>query len=127
MERLNRAERRRNGLGKETKWITQPSPKSSGRFSGWLGEMDRAYSNGKYAVMIRTIETEWGTVDHACIRNVASSDIPWRDKQKIKNELFGQDRTAIEVFPTEEDLVDAANMYHLWIFKKGFKLPFGLK
>jgi len=132
--KLNRAERRRNerenanNKPKSNNWITKPSPKQLKQGSGWFGELDRAYVdiNSEYAVMVRTISTKWGTVDHACIRNTKSTDIPWREKQRIKNELFGQDRTAIEVFPAEIDLVDEANMYHLWVFEKGVKLPFGL-
>ena len=53
-------------------------------------------------------------------------DIPWSIKQAIKNELFGEDRLAIEVFPTEKALVDIMDCYHLWVFPKGFKLPFGI-
>jgi hypothetical protein len=125
---MNRAERRR--LTREGQqpgqWERRPSPKELGRGSGWFGELDRAFTDGKYAVMIRTIDTEWGKVEHACIRNIGSTDIPWRDKQKIKNELFGRERVAVEVFPAESDLVDEANMYHLWVLPFGFNIPFGL-
>ncbi|MCZ8516830.1 hypothetical protein O9H85_31595 [Paenibacillus filicis] len=107
-------------------WIGKPSPKSMRVGMGWFGEMNKAFSDGKYAVMTRTIETEWGTIEHACMRNAVNSDIPWAEKQRIKNELFGPDRTAIEVFPAEVDLVDEANMYHIWILPRGMKLPFGL-
>ena len=107
-------------------WKEEPSPKASGIKNGWLGEMDRAYTNGKYAVMIRTIHTMIGKVEHACIRNTGNTDIPWSEKQKIKNELFGKERVAVEVFPAESELVDESGMYHLWVFAEGDKLPFGL-
>lgn len=123
---MNRAERRRQGIGKETEWIQQPPPKLLKKGTGWFYEFDKAYSNGKYAVMTRNIQTEWGQVLHACIRNVASTDIPWREKQRIKNELFGKERIAVEVFPKESELVDAAMMYHLWILPQGMALPFGI-
>lgn len=61
-------------------------------------------------------------------RNDESTDVPWDHKQKIKNELFGEDETAIEVFPSTDQLVDQANMYWLWTFTeagynlKGFRL-----
>lgn len=89
--------------------------------------MDRAFTNTRYSVMIRTVDTTWGKVEHACIRNVMSTDIPWAEKQQIKNELFGPECLAIEVFPPESELVDAANMYHIWVFPMDRKLPFGLK
>jgi hypothetical protein len=127
-ERLSRAERRRSmrEAGRTSKWLKKLSPKELHQGNGWFGEMDKVWVNDKYCVMARTIQTEWGTVHHACIRNVSGGDIPWREKQKIKNELWGKEYTAIEVFPKESELVDAANMYHLWIFKD-YKLSFGLK
>ena len=53
-------------------------------------------------------------------------DIPWSVKQEIKNELFGSNRTAIEVFPKDKNLVDVVDVYHLWIFSKDFEMPFGI-
>lgn len=110
-----------------SKWIGKPSPKSMRYGSGWVREMDRVFIDGEYCVMIRNVETPWGTVEHACMRNVKETDIPWVEKQRIKNELFGEDRTAVEVFPATEKLVDAANMYHFWVLPKEMELPFGLK
>lgn len=111
------------------KWIGKPSPKSKHVGIGWFAELNKAWvdENMEYAVLSREVETPWGIVTHACIRNAPDTDIPWAEKQRIKNELFGEDRTAIEVFPTSTDLVDEANMYHLWILPKNMKLPFGLK
>jgi hypothetical protein len=50
----------------------------------------------------------------------------WRHLQQIKNEVAGEDRTAVEIFPPEAELTDTANEYHLWVFPAGFKLPYGL-
>lgn len=77
--------------------------------------------------MIRDVQTEWGMVQHACIRNAQSTDIPWAEKQRIKNEIFGEESVAIEVFPKTSELVDAVNMYHIWILPEGFQLPFNLR
>lgn len=44
----------------------------------------------------------------------------------IKNDLFGEKRVAVEVFPTQDRLVDVCDCYHLWVFEKGFQLPFGI-
>jgi hypothetical protein len=76
-------------------------------------------SSGPYA-------RHWGEVDHAAIRNCSSTDVPWAAKQRIKDELFGKDRVAVEVFPLADELVDSANMYHLWVMPAGYRLPFGL-
>ena len=49
----------------------------------------------------------------------------WRHFQQIKNELCGEDREAIELFPSEQRLVDTANQYHLWVLPKGETMCFG--
>lgn len=59
-------------------------------------------------------------------RSDGSGDIPWAVKMEIKNDLFGEKRVAVEVFPTQDRLVDVCDCYHLWVFEKGFQLPFGI-
>ena len=49
----------------------------------------------------------------------------WRDFQRIKNELCGEDCEAVEIYPKEERLVDTANQYHLWVFPAGLIFPVG--
>lgn len=111
----------------KNRWIEKPSPKSMRRGSGWFGQMNRSYTyNGEYAAITREIDTEWGRVIHCALRNKNGTEISWKEKQWLKDSLFGEDRVAIEVFPQKDRLVDAANMYHIWIFEKGFELPFGI-
>lgn len=50
----------------------------------------------------------------------------WRDAQRVKNELVGQDRVAVEVYPAQMEVADEANMFHLWVLPAGFQLPFSL-
>ncbi|MGL5713383.1 MAG: DUF7694 domain-containing protein [Paraclostridium sp.] len=112
-------------------WTQQPSPKQLGQGSGWLGELTEVFvdKDKKYCVMIREINTDMGRVSHMTLRNSENNnigtDIPWIEKQRIKNEIFGQEVAAIEVFPKESELVDSAMMYHLWVLHD-FTLPFGL-
>lgn len=42
-------------------------------------------------------------------------DITWDELQRIKSELGYDDRQAIEVFPPDIEVVNVANMRHLWI------------
>ncbi len=108
-------------------WVREQSPADKKYGYGWCRELDRCYRQDKdYLVMTRKIMTSWGTVEHVCIRNADSSDIPWSEKQRIKNELFGDKAIAIEVYPSKERLVDEAGMYHLWVLPEGFRLPFGI-
>lgn len=48
----------------------------------------------------------------------------WRHMQQIKNELAGPERTAVEIYPPESELVDSSNEYHLWVLDEGVDLPF---
>ena len=43
----------------------------------------------------------------------------WRHLQRIKNELAGPDREAVELYPAVSRLVDTANSYHLWVVPEG--------
>lgn len=87
----------------------------------------RFVSNDKYSVQFYPHQTEWGEVLQLLVRLHTGKPVrSWADMQRIKNELVGEDRTAIEVFPAESDLIDQANCYHLWVLPEGFKIPFGL-
>lgn len=122
------------------KWIETITPKQAAEelgvpYHGWMREMDRAWisEDQKYSVMSRLLRTEWGKVEHVTItaaegvgRSDGSGDIPWAVKMEIKNDLFGEKRVAVEVFPTQDRLVDVCDCYHLWVFEKGFQLPFGI-
>lgn len=104
----------------------------------WMPHMDRCWNSDDHLqVLSRLIRTDWGTVEHVTIKRYGepvefelsgdgSKDIPWKIKQEVKNELFGEDRVAIEVFPSEKNLVDICDVYHLWVLPKGFKIPFGI-
>lgn len=91
------------------------------------GEIQRFTIDRVFSVQVYENRTDWGIVDHLLIRRHDQAPIRlWTDLQRIKNEVAGTDRTAIEVFPAEPDLVDQANLYHLWVLPVGFDLPFGL-
>ena len=136
------------------KWTETITPKQAAEelgvpYHGWMREMDRAWisEDQKYSVMSRLLRTEWGKVEHVTItaaegvgrsdgqsakhtagggRSDGSGDIPAAVKMEIKNDLFGEKRVAVEVFPTQDRLVDVCDCYHLWVFEKGFQLPFGI-
>lgn len=118
-------------------WTQQPAPNQRPENKGrtdWFSQLSEVYvsNDQKYCVMSREIDTDMGKVTHVCIRSQGrketgwqGEDIPWAEKQRIKNEIYGEEVTAIEVFPKESELVDHANMYHLWVLHE-FKLPFGI-
>lgn len=116
------------------RWIKMPSMKALhetlGVYSGsWSRQMDRYWeSNDGYTVSSRLIRTAIGQVEHVAISRLTpeKGDIPWAVKQEIKNELFGANAIAIEVFPAKKHLVDVCDVYHLWVLPKNSVIPFGL-
>ena len=83
----------------------------------WNKEMDRCwedYDRG-YSVCSRMIYTkQYGNVEHVTITKTHKKGEPilatggmrpigWSEKMMIKNELFGEDRVAIEVYPKQKN------------------------
>ncbi len=48
----------------------------------------------------------------------------WAELQRIKDELIGPEREAAQVHPRASELVDDADMYHLWLFPADESCPF---
>ena len=88
----------------------------------------RFFHNTHYYVMCFEQKTEWGTVDHLMVADHKGRKINdhWQFLQRVKNEIMGKERLAIEVYPPSSELVNQVNAYHLWVLPEGFKLPFGL-
>ncbi len=80
------------------------------------------------SVQVYELETTWGQVLHLLVRPHDETPIRnWYSLQRVKNDVVGDDRVAVEVFPREADLVDAGvAIYHLWVLPKDFELPFGM-
>ena len=49
----------------------------------------------------------------------------WRDFQSIKNDICGDDRCAIEMYPEEYRVVDLDNVFHLWVLPEDVHIPIG--
>lgn len=100
---------------------------------GWHGEMDRSWidNDADICVCSRLIRTQFGNVEHVTISkgtgtNDGTGEVTWAEKMQIKNELFGENRFAIEIFPKQKNLVDVCDVYHLWVFDKKVDMPFGI-
>jgi hypothetical protein len=106
---------------------------TGGNRLGWQGDMDRCWIDNEknLCVCSRLIRTKFGNVEHVTItRGMGTSDgsgeVSWSEKMQIKNELFGENRFAIEVYPKQKNLVDVCDVYHLWVFDKKIDMPFGI-
>ena len=92
-----------------------------------MAGLTKACLNLVYSVQFFERDSTWGTIDHLLLRRHDGGLIfPWSDLQRIKDELCGAERVAVEVFPLRSQLVDDANCRHLWVLPEGFHLPFGL-
>lgn len=119
-------ERRGMATGKWPAWELKTFPKGSVGPGHWTYEIDRAWTNGVYVCLVRRIDwTDEGRV-HLAIRTASNQEPPWRDLQRIKNELFGPERVAAQVCPPASRLIDQADMYHLFVLPVGAELGFGL-
>ena len=126
-------------------WVKGIAPKmlhdQFGIYSGlWMPEMDRCFMDYErgYQVCSRMIRTKFGNVEHVTICRIhkdkdsfeistgGEAAIGWNEKQMIKNELFGENRFAIEVYPKTDRLIDVTDTYHLWVFDKKMNMPFGI-
>ena len=87
---------------------------------GIVGEIPKGlhqfYKNNLYTVQVFLADR--GIKARLIRRNDETTKVSWRDKQRIKNELFGDGAIAVEVFPPKSRLIDDANIYWLWILPK---------
>lgn len=98
-----------------------------------LDDMNRAEmwcdDTNKYVVSVyRKVKNGFNVrMTHLSIRRRDRAPIhDWRDLQIIKNQICGPEREAVELYPAESRLMDAANQYHLWVFDEPNKiLPLG--
>lgn len=102
-------------------WIGHAQPGPTGLVPGerLLG----CAGNGLYEVWV--YELPQG-IHHLSIRRFDKAAMrDWRHFQWIKNEICGAEREAVEIFPAESRLIDAANQYHLWVFPDDQRIPLG--
>ena len=86
----------------------------------------KVYRNSRYQVALRDCGNGlFGPMVHLSIKRIDRLPVrDWRDLQRIKNELVGENAEGIEIFPDESRCVDTANQYHLWVFPE-YRFPFG--
>lgn len=81
---------------------------SSGRDERGIWE---DWENDRYGVTRRIDEhQEWLMI----ARLDGSAERDWRDYQRIKNQIFGSEVEAVELYPAESRLIDPSNAFFLW-------------
>lgn len=107
--------------GKWSAWETLHFPRGSVSPNGWTAEFTKAHRNNVFSILERTLPD--GT-RHLGITSLSGVRPTWPEMQRIKDEIAGPDATAVEVYPPKAEIIDAADMYHLWVLPA--PLPFSL-
>lgn len=107
--------------GKWGRWGTHTFPRGTVGPRGWSADFTMAHRNNVFSVLDRTLPD--GT-RHLAITSLSGVRPTWPEMQRIKDEIAGPDATAVEVYPPQSEIVDQADMYHLWVLPA--PLPFSL-
>ncbi len=118
VKKLLDAERKRRSNGNWGEWevIHHPFRHST----GWLADVSKAHRNKVFCVLEREVS---GAI-HLAVSSLTEVRPSWYEMQRIKDDLAGEKATAVEVYPPHDQIVDGANMFHLWVLPK--PLPFTL-
>jgi hypothetical protein len=95
---------------------------------------DKFFQNKTHTVLVypnsnyppgETVEPMAGWVVLSIRRNDRAAECDWRILMRIKNEICGEDREAVQLFPGLRRVVDTANQYFLFVAPKGFIIGLG--
>ncbi|CAB4150036.1 hypothetical protein UFOVP558_63 [uncultured Caudovirales phage] len=100
---------------------------ASMRSQGMTNIPVKVWVNGLFVVQAFNDKNSWGAIRLMIRWADARPTHDWSLFQRIKNDLFGPDRVALEVYPAEKNKQDVANMYWLWVLPPGFDCPIETK
>lgn len=87
----------------------------------WAACFTTAHRNRVFSVLDRM---DFSGARHLAVASLSGIRPTWHEMQRIKDEIAGPDMTAIEVYPPQKEIVDGADMFHLWVVPG--PLPFSL-
>lgn len=114
------AQRRKTGTWPPWEKMTFPPGTVGG--GRWTRPITTAYRNWVFSVLWRVDDD--ADVIHLAISSLSGIRPTWPEAMRIKDELAGPQATAVEVYPPRAEVVDEADMYHLWVLPS--PLPFSL-
>ena len=88
------------------------------------------WENSRYLVQEYDVSEEYGIpITWLSIKNTHNNHLAhdWRDLQRIKNEICGEEKEAVEVYPAMSRMVDTSNQFHLWVFMDKAPITLGWK
>lgn len=105
-------EKRNRKAGTWGAWETITFPPRSVFPTGWAACFTKAHKNRVFSVLDRY---DASGVRHLAVSSLSGERPTWPEMQRIKDELAGPDATAVEVYPPKNEVVDDADMFHLWV------------
>jgi len=98
-----------------------------------LTDVDEVWLNNQFEIHLRFMDEKKGNFRGKNgfvwlqFKDIVTKEArhDWREMQRIKNEIMGEEREAVEIFPAESRLVDTSNQFHLFVLPKGEGLGFG--
>ena len=108
---LLRREERARRSGEWGEWETLSFPRGSAGRS-WAAEFTTAHRNVVFSVLDRVLANG---VRHLAVSSLSGIRPTWPEMQRIKNELAGPTSTAVEVYPPDSQVMDEADMFHIWV------------
>lgn len=99
------------------------------RHADTAGDIIQAWRNNIYSVQVfARARVGAPAAMHLAIRRHDEAEVRgWSDLQRIKNEIAGEGRAAVEVYPPASDVIDQANMRHLFVLAEGERAPFTIQ
>jgi hypothetical protein len=77
------------------------------------------YQNNIYLCLVR----EYYEITHLSIKRYDKAPIHnWQHLQQLKNDICGEEREGMEIYPAMSRIVDTCNQYHLWVLRKGYRV-----
>jgi hypothetical protein len=114
--RLLAAEEKNRKNGTWGQWESFDLPNGTGS-DGWSGDCRRAYKCNVFSVLERKLPDG---VIHLSISSLSGIRPTWWEMQRIKNDIAGTNATAVEVYPPQNEVVDGADMFHIWVLPYKF-------
>ena len=110
------------GRGQRTTSVSmvEVDPSSYAAFPGMVRWPVRVWQSRDYLAVLY-VDTRDGSRCLSVNRTATNRDgswmdgITWDELQRVKNETVGPETWAVEVFPAQSEMINEANMRHLWV------------
>lgn len=126
---MSRAERKTHAIKRVgrtwSKWQEIPVTDEIRNSSPHMAKIQSIWANSRFECHVWACASPMGGFTHVVIaRHGLIEQVTAPDMLRIKNELFGMETTAVEVFPAGINELSEKTR-HLWVMPAGYELPFG--